>query len=276
MLALVLAACTVLPSLAADDLVIYDYSNKTVDEADSFGWVTALTTNNGIPAPGVTVADKQLTITPQAGNFWAGTFGLNSFDSRAWVTELATGLNGGEYSYIRFYVKNTLPGEAFKLSFGLQNYNEGGWANNWGAADFSKAKFFNKDGSAASLTVSPDYNGYQNGYVNIPNGFEGYIFISASLNDFPTHTSWGTTALSSFEGVNRIEIDVREAGECDGTNSLVLGEIVLTKTTDIPSDNTGSQTGDKDDSNNGGDASILLYAAAAISGLGALTLRKKK
>lgn len=276
MLVMVLAACTVLPSLAADDLVIYNYSDKTVDEADSFGWVTALTTNNGIPAPDVTVADNQLTIIPKAGNFWAATFGLNS-DAREWVADLAAGLNGGEYNYIRIYIKNNLPGEEFKFSFGLQDYNSGGWANAWGAADLSKAKFFNKDGSAASLTVSPDYNGYANGYAIIPKGFEGYMFISAKLADFPTHTSWGTTALSSFESVNRVEIDMREAGECDGTSdNLVLGEMVLTKTAEIPQDTTDNPGDETDEPDDGGDASILLYTAAAISGLGALVFRKRK
>lgn len=164
-----------------------------------------------------------------------------------------------------------------------------GYVTNWGAADFSKAVFLNMDGTKANLEFSPDRNGYKNGYLSIPAGFEGYIFMSAKLEDFPTHTQWGTTALDNLNGLGRLEIDVRAAGtSCDGsTNNLILDDLALVKTAEIPEtpggENPGQtpDDGNKDEDNtdkpgSGGDISIMLYAAAAISGLGALAIRKRK
>ena len=47
--------------------------------------------------------------------------------------------------------------------------------------------------------------------------------MSAKLEDFPTHTNWGTNPLADFSQLGRLEIDIRRAGNCDGsTNNLIL------------------------------------------------------
>lgn len=287
-LALALTIAMAIPALAADELLICDFANAD----QQISWTEGLTTNNGIPAPSFSVEDGKFDVTPQAGNFWAGTFYFDLANGCSWLNDLSTGLESGEYSYIRLYVKNNLPcndADPFGFSFSLQKISTEGYVSNWGAADFSKAVFLNMDGTEANLEFSPDRNGYKNGYLSIPAGFEGYIFMSAKLEDFPTHTQWGTTALDNLNGLGRLEIDVRAAGtDCDGsTNNLILDDLALVKTAEIPEtpggENPGQtpDDGNKDEDNtdkpgSGGDISIMLYAAAAISGLGALAIRKRK
>lgn len=287
-LALTLVIAMAIPALAADELLICDFANAD----QQISWNEGLTTSNGIPEPSFSVEDGKLAITPQAGNFWAGNFYFDLANGCNWLNDLSTGLESGEYSYIRLYVKNNLPcndADPFGFSFSLQKISTEGYVSNWGAADFSKAVFLNMDGTEANLEFSPDRNGYKNGYLSIPAGFEGYIFMSAKLEDFPTHTQWGTTALDNLNGLGRLEIDVRAAGtDCDGsTNNLILDDLALVKTAEIPEtpggENPGQtpDDGNKDEDNtdkpgSGGDISIMLYAAAAISGLGALAIRKRK
>ncbi len=287
-LALALTIAMAIPALAADELLICDFANAD----QQISWTEGLTTNNGIPAPSFSVEDGKFAVTPQAGNFWAGTFYFDLANGCSWLNDLSTGLESGEYSYIRLYVKNNLPcndADPFGFSFSLQKISTEGYVSNWGAADFSKAVFLNMDGTEANLEFSPDRNGYKNGYLSIPAGFEGYIFMSAKLEDFPTHTSWGTTALDNLNGLGRLEIDVRAAGtSCDGsTNNLILDDLALVKTAEIPEtpggENPGQtpDDGNKDEDNtdkpgSDGDISIMLYAAAAVSGLGALAIRKRK
>ena len=283
-LALTLAIAIAIPALAADELLIYDFANAD----QQINWNEGLTTNNGIPEPSFSVENGKLAITPQAGNFWAGTFYFDLANGCSWLNDLSTGLESGTYSYIRLYVKNNLPcndADPFGFSFSIQKMDsEGKYVTNWGAADFSKAVFLNMDGTKANLEFSPNRNGYKNGYLSIPAGFEGYIFMSVKLEDFPTHTQWGTTALDNFNGLGRLEIDVRAAGtSCDGsTNNLILDDLALVKTAEIPEtpggDNPGQTPGDDntDKPGNNGDISIMLYAAAAVSGLGALAIRKRK
>ena len=49
-LSLALVMCIAIPALAADDVVIYDFTN-TADVDDTFGFNTGLTTSFGVPAP---------------------------------------------------------------------------------------------------------------------------------------------------------------------------------------------------------------------------------
>ena len=282
-LAITLVIAMAIPALAADELLIYDFADA--DKEGIISWNAGLL-EYGIPEPSYSVQDGKLAITPQAGNFWAGTFYLDLANGCDWLDDLSTGLESGEYNYIRLYVKNNLPcndADPFGFSFSLQKMSEG-YSSQWGAADFTKAVFLNMDGTKANIEVSPDRNGYKNGYISIPAGFEGYIFMSAKLADFPTHTQWETTPLDNFNGLGRLEIDIRAAGtDCDGnTNNLILDDLALVKTAEIPETPGGENPGQTpDDGNtdkpgNGGDISIMLYAAAVVSGLGALAIRKRK
>lgn len=288
-LSLALALCLAIPALAADDVVIYDFADGSQTDG-KIGWNEGLTTQYGIPEPTVNVQNGQLTITPQAGNFWAGSIYFDLAKGCEWLGDLSEGLESGEYNYIRLYIKNNMPcddqTDTFGFSFSLQKMNDTNEYNtNWGAADFSKALFFNMDGSKADIEISPDINngssdrnGYKNGYITLPKGFEGYIFISAKLADFPTHTTWGLTPLDNFSNLGRLELDLRNAGtSCDGsTNNLILDDIALVKTAEVPKAPVNPDDDKTDKPGEDGDISIVLYAAAAISGLGALAIRKRK
>lgn len=283
-LALTLAISMAIPALAADQLLIYDFADA--DKDGLIGWNEGLSAAPyNIPKPDFIVKDGQLAITPKAGNFRAGSFYLDKAKGCDWLSELSTGLESGEYSYIRLYIKNNMACDAedgqFAFSFSLQNMNNTGeYSVNWVAADFTKAVFLNMDGSKAELEIIPtddsQSNGYKNGYIRIPKGFEGYIFMSAKLEDFPTHTNWGTNPLADFSQLGRLEIDIRRAGNCDGsTNNLILDDLALVKSAQVPATDNPDD-GKTDDSGDEGDLSIALYAAAAISGLGALAIRKRK
>ena len=74
-LALTLAISMAIPALAADQLLIYDFTDA--DKDGLIGWNEGLSAAPyNIPKPDFIVKDGQLAITPKAGNFWAGSFYL--------------------------------------------------------------------------------------------------------------------------------------------------------------------------------------------------------
>ena len=128
-LALTLAISMAIPALAADQLLIYDFTDA--DKDGLIGWNEGLSAAPyNIPKPDFIVKDGQLAITPKAGNFWAGSFYLDKAKGCDWLSELSTGLESGEYSYIRLYIKNNMACDAedgqFAFSFSLQNMNDTG------------------------------------------------------------------------------------------------------------------------------------------------------
>ena len=83
-LSLALALCLAIPALAADDVVIYDFSDA-IDAEDNLGFNTGLTTGYGVPAPTVTIENNQAKMV--FANAIAG--GYLSSETRSWINTFA-------------------------------------------------------------------------------------------------------------------------------------------------------------------------------------------
>ena len=258
-LSLALVMCIAIPALAADDVEIYDFTN-TADVDDTFGFNTGLTTSFGVPAPTVTIENGQMKML--FNHAIAG--GYLRAESRSWVATLAE--KAADYKYLRLYVENNTSA-AFAISFMFEDA-----ATGWGSADMTKAVLINTDGEKVTGTVRPDYNGFTNGYIELPAGFKGWLFMDANVSTFgPGPDGWGKTALNAWSDVTFIEWDIRDAA-ADGEGYMIWDDLALVNEAAAPE---ASEPG-TDNPGNGGDISMLLYAAAAVSGLGALAIRRKK
>ena len=96
--------------------------------------------------------------------------------------------------------------------------------------------------------------------------------MDANVSTFgPGPDGWGKTALNAWSDVTFIEWDIRDAA-ADGEGYMIWDDLALVNEAAAPE---ASEPG-TDNPGNGGDISMLLYAAAAVSGLGALAIRRKK
>ena len=271
-LALALTIAMAIPALAADDVVIYDFANS-IDAEDSFGFNTGLA-GIGFATPTVTIENEQMKMT-FTGNSQtnAAIGGYLPASSREWVTALAE--QAPDYKYIRLYLENNTPG-AFYITFTFSSTS----TTVWGTPDMTKAVMINTAGETIEATVSPDLNGYTNGYIQLPAGFKGWLFMETDASTFgPAPDGWGKTELTSWTEVSQFEWDMRQVGDVtEGNNYMIWDDLALVNEAVAPAA-TDPGTDDKpatDDPNQGGDVSMLLYAAAAVSGLGALAIRRKK
>ena len=73
-----------------------------------------------------------------------------------------------------------------------------------------------------------------------------------------------------------MEWDLRNVGDVtEGNDYMIWDDLALVNEIPATTD-PGTDEPATDDPNQGGDISMLLYAAAAVSGLGALAIRRKK
>ena len=273
-LALALTIAMAIPALAAEDVVIYDFSDAK-DAEDTLGYNEGLTNPPyGFSKPVVTVEDghvkMQFTGDAQTNAAVGGQF---YSDARAWVSELAK--QAPNYKYMRLYVENQTPNPFYIALIFAEAA-----ATVWGSADMSQAVLVNTDGETVETVVEATLNGYENAYIQIPAGFAGNIYMLTDISTFglgQSPTGWGKQALTSWAKVNLMEYDLRNVGDVpEGKDYMIWDDLALVN--EIPAA-TDPGTDDKpatDDPNQGGDVSMLLYAAAAVSGLGALAIRRKK
>lgn len=255
LLSLVLTMCLAIPALAAEDVVIYDFSD-TADLEDVFGFNQGLTTQYGIPAPTLTIENGQMKMV--FNNGIAG--GYLASDAHSWIADLAE--KAPDYKYMRIYLENNTSA-AFAISFVFTASDQVAW----GCADMTKSVLMNTNGEKINATVRPDYNGYINGYIELPAGFKGWLFIDTNIDTFADGPEgWGKTPLESWSDVGIMEWDIRDA-VADGTGYMIWDDLAMVNEVKAPV---------TENPDNGGDASLLLYAAAAVSGLGALAIRRKK
>lgn len=255
-LSLALIMCLAIPALAAEDIVIYDFTD-TADATDNFGFNTGLTTGYGIPAPTVTIENGQMKML--FSNGVAG--GVLDSSARSWVATFAE--KAADYKYIRLYVENNTPA-AFGFSFVAKDASTG-----WGCADMSKAVLIDTEGKEVSATIRSDYNGYPDGYIDLPAGFKGWLFMEADISSLRVKSD--STAIADWSDVILLEWDIRDA-TADGTSYMIWDDLSLVNEASAPSTSDPGT----DEPNNSGDVSLLLYAAAAVSGLGALAIRRKR
>lgn len=256
-LSLALALCLAIPALAADDVVIYDFSDA-IDAEDNLGFNTGLTTGYGVPAPTVTIENNQAKMV--FANAIAG--GYLSSETRSWINTFAE--KAADYKYVRIYLENNTSA-VLPISFVFKDADKA-----WGSAEMTKAILINTKGEKVTAKVRPDYNSYTNGYIELPVGFKGWLFMDADTSTFglaPANWNQGNTPFTSWADLAIIEWDIRDAA-ADGEGYMIWDDLALVNEAKAPVTS--------DEPGNGGDISMLLYAAAAISGLGALVIRKKK
>ena len=263
-LALALTIAMAIPALAAEDVVIYDFSDAK-DAEDTLGYNEGLTNPPyGFSKPVVTVEDghvkMQFTGDAQTNAAVGGQF---YSDARAWVSELAK--QAPNYKYMRLYVENQTPNPFYMALIFAEAA-----ATEWGSADMSQAVLINTDGETVETVVEATLNGYENAYIQIPAGFAGNIYMLTDISTFglgQSPTGWGKQALTSWAKVNLMEYDLRNVGDVpEGKDYMIWDDLALVN--EIPAA-TDPGTDDKP-------ATDDLYAAAAVSGLGALAIRRKK
>lgn len=271
-LSLALIICLAIPALAAEDVVIYDFSDAK-DAEDTLGYNEGLTNPPyGFSKPVVTVEDghvkMQFTGDAQTNAAVGGQF---YSDARAWVSELAK--QAPNYKYMRLYVENQTPSPFYMALIFAE-------ATEWGSVDMSQAVLINTKGEKVETVVEATMNKYDNAYLQIPAGFAGNIYMLTDVSTFglgENPIAWGKQALTSWAKVTQMEWDLRNVGDVtEGNDYMIWDDLALVN--EIPAA-TEPGTDDKpatDDPNQGGDVSMLLYAAAAVSGLGALAIRRKK
>ncbi len=272
-LSLALIICLAIPALAAEDVVIYDFSDAK-DAEDTLGYNEGLTNPvyGGFSQPVVTVEDghvkMQFTGNAQTNAAVGGYFYA---DERAWVSELVE--QAPNYKYMRLYVENQTPSPFYMALIFAE-------ATEWGSVDMSQAVLINTKGEKVETVVEATMNKYDNAYLQIPAGFAGNIYMLTDVSTFglgENPIAWGKQALTSWAKVTQMEWDLRNVGDVtEGNDYMIWDDLALVN--EIPAA-TEPGTDDKpatDDPNQGGDISMLLYAAAAVSGLGALAIRRKK
>ena len=272
-LALALTIAMAIPALAVEDVVIYDFSDAK-DAEDTLGYNEGLTNPPyGFSKPVVTVEDghvkMQFTGDAQTNAAVGGQF---YSDARAWVSELAK--QAPNYKYMRLYVENQTPNPFYMALIFAEAA-----ATEWGSADMSQAVLINTDGETVETVVEATLNGYENAYIQIPAGFAGNIYMLTDISTFglgQSPTGWGKQALTSWAKVNLMEYDLRNVGDVpEGKDYMIWDDLALVNEIPAATD-PGTDEPATDDPNQGGDVSMLLYAATAVSGLGALAIRRKK
>lgn len=271
-LSLALIICLAIPALAAEDVVIYDFSDAK-DAEDTLGYNEGLTNPvyGGFSQPVVTVEDghvkMQFTGNAQTNAAVGGYFYA---DERAWVSELVE--QAPNYKYMRLYVENQTPSPFYMALIFAE-------ATEWGSVDMSQAVLINTKGEKVETVVEATMNKYDNAYLQIPAGFAGNIYMLTDVSTFglgENPIGWGKQALTSWAKVTQMEWDLRNVGDVtEGNDYMIWDDLALVNEIPAATD-PGTDEPATDDPNQGGDISMLLYAAAAVSGLGALAIRRKK
>ncbi len=268
-LSLALALCLAIPALAADDVVIYDFSDA-IDAEDTLGYNTGLPTY-GVTQPVVTNKDGQAKIqfTGSSDTNWAvgGNFNV---ENRSWVGDFTT--KAPDYKYIRLYVENNTP-EVLPLTFIFKDATQ----KIGGSPDMTKAVLINTKGEKVTFEALNN-NDSINGYIGLPSGFKGWLFMEADLATFGVGPKgYNLTVPKAWSEVSIIEWDMRDVKISEGNDYMIWDDLALVNEAKAPATSEpGTDKPGTDEPGNGGDISIMLYAAAAISGLGALAIRKKK
>lgn len=271
-LSLALIICLAIPALVAEDVVIYDFSDAK-DAEDTLGYNEGLTNPvyGGFSQPVVTVEDghvkMQFTGNAQTNAAVGGYFYA---DERAWVSELVE--QAPNYKYMRLYVENQTPSPFYMALIFAE-------ATEWGSVDMSQAVLINTKGEKVETVVEATMNKYDNAYLQIPAGFAGNIYMLTDVSTFglgENPIGWGKQALTSWAKVTQMEWDLRNVGDVtEGNDYMIWDDLALVNEIPAATD-PGTDEPATDDPNQGGDISMLLYAAAAVSGLGALAIRRKK
>ncbi len=238
------AACSLsVVAFAAETAKLADFSafDGEATASASAGWWGPDAANDHT----MTFADGKVTFADDAAGRWSA---FPSFDADAQAATMnATG--------IAFYVEGDADADqTIALSF------NGVDTKNYIMSVDADVKLVEADGNVIDdVTVATPFGGQ--GGVIIPAGFEGYVYVP-----FAAYILNGGS--DAFDAAGGVATPIYALGT-DVVN-LTIGEF-LAYTGEV----TGAPAGD-DEQESTADISVIAYAAAAITGLGALVVAKKR
>ena len=199
----------------------------------------------------------KLLLDFEAGGWAYG--GPNAASPSAGLEGIADAYNNA--AYIGLKVKNTGEGVA-SIAFEKDGSGEGQWMTQLFVADGCKlVSAANGVQDATYTDISATYRGNA---VDIPAGFDGYLFIPfSSMRAFNDDTVTGATnALCMIK-------DIHFAGTCNNTPTILeIDNLCLAADLTVDPNLDGGQ--------DTADLSVIAYAAAAITGCGALVVARKR
>ena len=211
--------------------------------------------NYGVQAPTVEAGTGDngngVKITAGSSAAWVQSFYVQDADTLAAVM---TNWTSGKF--MKIYVNNTSETSTIGLRLTF-NAADGSVAS----FDCTKAVLCALDGSRPAI-VTGDGGGMGAGAsVIIPAGFKGYAYFALDDCNLPAPAEWGRTLLTNFnENITNLEIDIRVAFGNDGNAvTYILDSLEIV-----------------DEIADTADLSVIAYAAAAITGCGALVVARKK
>lgn len=246
------AAPQTITGFDADDLVAFMSFND------------GLTSMFGVPAPALASVAAQdgngVQVTAETTSAFVQSFLMDDAD-------LLAALNAADKTgkMLAIWVKNASETStiAFRATFNTAD----------AAASFNmtQAKLIAKNGT--EVTIATDNGGGfgADSAVVIPAGFEGWLYMPFANCTVAAPTDWNKPLLTEFNALTTLEIDVRVTFNSDTSAVYVLDSMVVTDAY-ITDGNGGT---DKPDTKPG-DFSVIAYAAAALTGCGALVVLKKK
>lgn len=192
-------------------------------------------------------------ITAGSSAAWVQSFYVQDADTLAAVM---TNWTSGKF--MKIYVNNTSETSTIglRLTFNAAD-------NSVASFDCTKAVLCALDGSRPDIKtgdggMGADANGAS---VIIPAGFKGYAYFALDDCNFPAPANWNRPLLTNFnENITSLEIDIRVAFGNDGNAvTYILDSLEIV-----------------DEIADTADLSVIAYAAAAITGCGALVVARKK
>ncbi len=202
------------------------------------------------PSHAITVADGMVTFsTPGWGSF--GSFADNT---------ISTGKDG-----IAFFVKNGDTENVASIAFGFNGSDGVGYMLSEGA----DIVLVDMEGNATDDVTGFD-GGFQQGAIEIPAGFEGWVLVPFDI--FVINDGSYSDVGFDYEqyGVAAISFAVASATEITYGGDFYAYDVVEA------GDQPGDDNNNDDEQESTADISVIAYAAAAITGLGALVVAKKR
>ncbi|MDD6205004.1 MAG: hypothetical protein PUC05_08445 [Firmicutes bacterium] len=211
--------------------------------------------NYGVQAPTVEAGTGDngngAKITAGTSAAWVQSFYVQDADTlQAVMTNWASG------KFMRIYVHNTSETATIGLRLTF-NATDSGMAS----FDCTKAVLCALDGSRPAIETSDGGGMGAGASVIIPAGFKGYAYFALDDCTIQAPAEWARPSLTNFnENIAILEIDIRVAFGNDGNAvTYILDSLEIV-----------------DEIADTADLSVIAYAAAAITGCGALVVARKK
>ena len=260
-LAVVAMVCSLGLTAFAAPVAVDGYTFTSLGD-DLFANVPETATNVG--EAGFWSLDVTQPLTVSDGKVTFSSAGWGSFGAFADNT-VSAGKDG-----IAFYVANGDTENVATIAFGFNGADNAGYML---SAD-ADVVLVDMEGNTTEI-VTGFNNGFQQGAIDIPADFKGWVLVPFDIfviND----GSYSDTPFDYEQyGVASISFAVASATEITYGGDFYAYELAEDTPSDEPSDNPSDDNND-DEQESTADISVIAYAVAAISGLGALVVAKRK